>query len=103
MDVRDVVLRSAPTVEIDASLRQVADMMARAGATAVLVVDEDGNVLGVVTEAVLAGVLDRMVENGGLGERVSGSRDRRGLRHGVRRSLAGRRARASTEHREAFG
>lgn len=91
MDVRDVVLRSVPTVWIDASLRQVADMMARVGGTAVLVVDEDGSVLGVVTEAVLAGVLDRMVE-AGLDERASGSRDRRGLRHGVRRSRAGQRA-----------
>lgn len=92
MDVRDVVLRSVPTVGIDASLRQVADMMARAGGTAVLVVDEDGDVLGVVTEAVLAGVLDRMAE-AGPGKRTGGSRDRRdrrGLRHGVRRLRAGR-------------
>lgn len=62
MDIRDVVLRSVPTVKVEASLREVAEIMAQQGGSAVLVVDEAGKVLGVVTEAVLASALSRVFE-----------------------------------------
>ncbi len=54
MDVGDIVLRSVPTVTVQASLREVAQIMAEHAGSAVLVVDEEGKVLGVITEAVLA-------------------------------------------------
>jgi hypothetical protein len=62
MDVRDIVLRSVPTVEVQASLREVAAIMAEHAGSAVLVVDEKGKVLGVITEAVLASALSRVIE-----------------------------------------
>lgn len=62
MDVRDVVLRSVPTVTAEATLREVAEIIAQQGGSAVLVVDEEGKVLGVITEAVLASALSRVFE-----------------------------------------
>ena len=62
MEVRDIVLRSVPTVTVEASLRDVAEIMAEHAGSAVLVVDEEGKVLGVITEAVLAGALSRVIE-----------------------------------------
>jgi CBS domain-containing protein len=46
MDVRDVVLRSVPTVTAEASLREVAEIIAQQGGSAVLVVDEAGKIWG---------------------------------------------------------
>lgn len=77
MDVRDVVLRSVPTVTVEASLREVAEIMARQGGSAVMVVDEAGKVLGVVTEAVLANALNRAFEASEPAERTRRSRKHR--------------------------
>jgi CBS domain len=48
--VRDIVLRSVPTVTVETSLREVAEIMAEHAGSAVLVVDEEGKVLGVITK-----------------------------------------------------
>ena len=77
MDVSDIVLRSVPTVTVHASLREVAEIMAQRGGGAVLVVDDEGKVMGVVTEAVLADALNTVV---GASEPVVGPRRSRGHR-----------------------
>ena len=95
MDVRDIVLRSVPTVTVDASLREVAEIMAQRGGGAVLVVDDEGKVMGVVTEAVLADALNTLTEASGSVERTRRSRGHRDPRHpALRRHAPERHARA---------
>jgi CBS-domain-containing membrane protein len=69
MDVRDIVLRSVPTVTVQVSLREVAEIMAEHAGSAVLVVEEEGKVLGVITEAVLASALSRVIRQPAVGTR----------------------------------
>lgn len=62
MDVRDVMLSAIPTVMVEASLQEIAEILAKQRGTAVLVVAEDGEVLGIVTEEMLAGALSRIIK-----------------------------------------
>ncbi len=64
MDVRDVMLSAIPTVTVQTPLREIAEIFSKQGGTAVLVVAEDGEVLGIVTEEVLAGALSRIIKAG---------------------------------------
>jgi CBS domain-containing protein len=70
-NVRDVMILSIPTVSIEASLPEVAEILAKRSGSAVLVVAEDGEVVGIVTEAVLAGALSRIVEAVEAGQPVT--------------------------------
>lgn len=85
MDVGDVMLRSVPTVAVDASLREVAEIMAQRSGSAVLVVDDEGEVVGVVTEAVLADALDMVIGASGPVARLRRSRGHQDPRHPVLR------------------
>ena len=85
MDVGDVMLRSVPTVTVDASLREVAEIMAQRSGSAVLVVDDEGKVMGVVTEAVLADALDMVIGASGPVARPRRSRAHQDPRHPVLR------------------
>jgi CBS-domain-containing membrane protein len=58
--LRDVMLRSVPRLDVDTSLREAARAMSESGMDAVLITDADGRVVGVVSEAVLSGVLDHI-------------------------------------------
>lgn len=62
MDVRDVMLSAVPTVTVETPLREIAEILSKQGVTVVLVVAEDGEVLGIVTEEVLAGALSRIIQ-----------------------------------------
>lgn len=62
MELRDVMISTIPTVQVDAPLPEVAEILARRSGSAVLVVAQDGEVVGVVTEAALARALGRIVE-----------------------------------------
>jgi CBS domain-containing protein len=86
MDVRDIVLRSVPTVKVQASLREVAAIMAEHAGSAVLVVDEEGNFLGVITEAVLASALSRVIE---ASQPSGATRRRSGVHHKASHPVAG--------------
>ena len=63
MKVEEFMLRDVPVVKVGASLRDVAAVLAEHEACAVIVVDETGKVVGVVSETVLAGVLKRITDN----------------------------------------
>jgi CBS domain-containing protein len=80
------MLRSVPTVTVQASLREVAEIMAEHAGSAVLVVDEEGNVLGVITEAVLASALSRVIETS---QPTEATRRRSGVYHRASRPVAG--------------
>jgi CBS domain-containing protein len=79
MKVTDVMTTSVATVGPEATLKQVAELMADRGISGVPVVDGDGNVLGVVSEADIvvkaashperAGVFWRLFAPEGLDER----------------------------------
>jgi len=86
MDVGDIVLRSVPTVTVQASLREVAQIMAEHAGSAVLVVDEEGKVLGVITEAVLASALSRVIE---ASQPAVATRRRSGVHHRASHPVAG--------------
>lgn len=60
--VREVMIHAIATVTADASLPEVARILAERPGSAVLVVTEDGEVVGIVTEAVLAAALGRIIE-----------------------------------------
>ena len=60
MKLRDVMLRSVPRLDVDTSLREAARAMSESGMDAILITDGEGRVVGVVSETVLAGVLDRI-------------------------------------------
>lgn len=62
MDIRSLMLTEVPVVTPDASLREVAEILSRSRGAAVVVLGDDGEVLGLITEAVLAGVLDRIFD-----------------------------------------
>lgn len=62
MELREVMVTSIPTVPVDAPLAEVAEILSRRHGSAVLVVADDGEVVGVVTEAALARALSRIVE-----------------------------------------
>lgn len=70
-NVREVMISSVPTVTVDASLREVAEILAKRSGSAVLVVAENGEVVGIVTEAVLADALRWIVETGETGRPVT--------------------------------
>lgn len=70
-NVREVMITSIPTVTVDASLPQVAEILAMRSGSAVLVVAEDGEVVGIVTEAVLADALSRIIETAEAGGSVT--------------------------------
>jgi CBS domain-containing protein len=62
MDVRDVMLSAVPTVTVETPLREIAEILSKQRGTVVLVVAQDGEVLGIVTEEVLAGALSRIIK-----------------------------------------
>jgi hypothetical protein len=71
--LRDVMLRSVPRLDVDTSLREAARAMSESGMDAVLITDGEGRVVGVVSQAVLAGVLDRIAtaqERAGTADRA---------------------------------
>lgn len=70
-NVREVMITAIPTVTVDASLPEVAEILAMRSGSAVLVVAEDGEVVGIVTEAVLATALSRIIEAGEAGRPVT--------------------------------
>jgi predicted transcriptional regulator len=71
MHVRDVMFSSIRTVAADASVPEVAELLADQIGGAVLVVAEDGAVIGVITEVALARALDRLTEASGSARSVA--------------------------------
>ena len=63
MKVQEFMLTDVPVVKVGASLRDVAAVLAKHEASAVIVVDETGEVVGVVSETVLASVLKRITDD----------------------------------------
>ncbi|HEX9717625.1 MAG TPA: CBS domain-containing protein [Actinomycetota bacterium] len=63
MKVQEFMLTDVPVVKVGASLRDVAAVLAEHEASAVIVVDETGEVVGVVSETVLASVLKRITDD----------------------------------------
>ena len=80
MSVGEVMIHAIPTVTADASLPEVAGILAERPGSAVLVVAEDGEVVGIVTEAVLAAALGGIIEASedvrGVRARLPGEIDR---------------------------
>ncbi len=64
MRVGDVMVTSVPTVSAAAPLREAAALLAEHEAKAVVVVDASGRPKGIVSEPVLARVLEEMSERG---------------------------------------
>lgn len=62
LSVGEVMIHAIHTVTADTSLPEVSGILAERPGSAVLVVAEDGEVVGVVTEAVLAAALARIIE-----------------------------------------
>ena len=61
MRVRDVMDSTPPRVGVETSLRETAAILAERTGSAVLVVDDHGAVVGIVTEAMLADALALIV------------------------------------------
>jgi len=63
MKVQEFMLTDVSVVKVGASLRDVAAVLAEHEASGVIVVDEAGEVVGVVSETVLASVLKRITDD----------------------------------------
>lgn len=61
MRVRDVMDSAPPRVGVETSLRETAAILAERTGSAVLVIDDHGAIVGIVTEAMLADVLALIV------------------------------------------
>lgn len=62
MKARDVMLTSVAAVRPDAPLREVAASMAEEGGVSVLVVDQAGEVIGIISEAMLGEALTKICQ-----------------------------------------
>lgn len=75
MKVEEFMLTDVPVVTVGASLQDVAAVFAEHETSAVLVIDRAGSVVGVVSETVLARVLNSTIKDGDAeGDRGNGPR-----------------------------